>query len=319
MDAEEQGGTGAVGDPGAGDVADARALGAGARHHDAHARPLEQCPHAKRDREIELRLRRTRDDAARAAAVLDLPGRRARPDRLGLEICPEIVAGIDDDDRAGGSGGRRRGREDRDGGEQEAHAPKCAGKRVGGRGYFRTITRLVATGVHPSLSTRTTRTLAGLADSGLAFGDVVDAAPRDGPPAEALPQIDLDEDGGVRRARGDREADACSGRANPDAPDADDQSTRLAGTGSRGGAIVARRLDGDRRLPRSVRCRRTQLRSSVNAAPFTLRWIETGCAGSAVRPSNSTFVPTATAAVGSGPSVTRRTSISPTMLGWIVQ
>jgi hypothetical protein len=59
--------------------------------------------------------------------------------------------------------------------------------------------------------------------------------------------------------------------------------------------------------------------SVVNAAPLTLRWIDTGLLGSAVRPSNSTLVPTATAAVGSGPSVTRRTSITPVMLGWIVQ
>jgi hypothetical protein len=51
----------------------------------------------------------------------------------------------------------------------------------------------------------------------------------------------------------------------------------------------------------------------------TLRWTLTGRAGSAARPLTSTRVPAATAAVGSGPRITRRTSTSPTIVGWIVQ
>ena len=45
----------------------------------------------------------------------------------------------------------------------------------------------------------------------------------------------------------------------------------------------------------------------------------TGFDGSAVRPSMSTGVPTFTTAVGKVPRMTRRTSISPVMLGWMTQ
>src|SRR3954447_11168662 len=54
-------------------------------------------------------------------------------------------------------------------------------------------------------------------------------------------------------------------------------------------------------------------------APPVERSTRTICPGSPVRPSSSTRFPAGTAAVGSGPRMTGRTSTSPTMPAWIVQ
>ena len=66
---------------------------------------------------------------------------RARPDRLGVEVRPQVVAGVDDDDRHGRRrGGRRREREKRGNqGERETHVLSVPG---GGRG--RTLGRRTA-------------------------------------------------------------------------------------------------------------------------------------------------------------------------------
>ena len=54
----------------------------------------------QRDVEDEVGLADPRHDAARPTAVLDLAGRRAGADRLGLRVCEPVVSRVDHDDRA---------------------------------------------------------------------------------------------------------------------------------------------------------------------------------------------------------------------------
>ena len=95
----------------------------GPGQHDVDARRAQQPREAERDVEHEVGLADARDDAARPAAVLDLAGRRARPDRLRLGVREPVVAGVHHDDR-GRAAPPRRGR---DGGQGDAAATAATG------------------------------------------------------------------------------------------------------------------------------------------------------------------------------------------------
>ena len=79
----------------------------------------------------------------------------------------------------------------------------------------RSRTRLVASGVQPSLSTSTIRTRAGRGTRTSALGHVVELAAGDRPPAEALAEVDLDEEAGVGGGRGHRTPRGPSGSPSP--------------------------------------------------------------------------------------------------------
>ena len=79
VDAEEERRAGAVRDPCAGDVPHARAGGSRPRHHDLDAGAAQELAQPQRDVEHEVGLADPRHDAARAAAVLDLPGAEPGP------------------------------------------------------------------------------------------------------------------------------------------------------------------------------------------------------------------------------------------------
>ena len=117
VDAQKEGGVGAVRDPRAGDVPHALAGRPRPRHHDAYPCPAEQLAEAERDRQREVGLANPGDDAVGAASVEDLARRRARPDRLGAEVREPVVPGVDHDDRrrrVGCPGADRRDAECRD-------------------------------------------------------------------------------------------------------------------------------------------------------------------------------------------------------------
>ena len=98
-----------VRDPRAGDVPHARAGGA-ASASSRRGRPRRAGGARSRSETSSVRSGSADpgDDAVRAAAVLDLPGRRARADRLGREIRARVVSRVDHDDRVARSPSRAR-------------------------------------------------------------------------------------------------------------------------------------------------------------------------------------------------------------------
>ena len=118
MDAEKEVRAGSVGDPRPRDVAHRDARGAGSRHDDLDAGTLEQCAQPQRDPQVEDGLPQARHDACGAAAVLDLARARPWADRLRLQVCLRVVAGIDDHDgptSEGRAGAEQHAGRDRDG------------------------------------------------------------------------------------------------------------------------------------------------------------------------------------------------------------
>ena len=156
VDAEEEVGACVVRDPRPSDVAHARSRRLRPRHDDRHARAAEQRAQPERDVEHEVRLARAGDDAVRAAPVLDLPRRRPRPDRLGLEVRPLVVARVDDDGGACGScGSCDREREDED--EDDGAGPA---RHAGGPTRIRIQTNVRITPGTKSTAAATMRTFA---------------------------------------------------------------------------------------------------------------------------------------------------------------
>ena len=126
VDAQEERGAGAVRDPGTRDVAHAPPRRPRPRHDDRHPGAAEQGAQAYRDVEDEVGLADPRHDATRPTAVLDLAGRRARPDRLGLRVGEPVVSRVDHDDRPAGSVSAGRKHEE-GAGKREAGANHCGG------------------------------------------------------------------------------------------------------------------------------------------------------------------------------------------------
>ena len=117
VDAEEQGGAGSVGDPGARDVPNARPRRPRSRHHHPHPGTIEERAQPQRHGEHEVGLANPGHDAVRASAVLDLARGRARSDRLGGRVCALVVPWVDDDHESAGrvgAAGKDERREDRE-------------------------------------------------------------------------------------------------------------------------------------------------------------------------------------------------------------
>ena len=123
MDAQEERGTRAIGDPGASDVAHARAGRLRPRHDDANAGALEKRPQPERDSHVQLGLTQAGDDTARSAAVLDLLRRGAGADRLRVGVPAQVVTRVDHHDR-GGSRPCRPGQRRNDGRDDDSRCKK---------------------------------------------------------------------------------------------------------------------------------------------------------------------------------------------------